>query len=282
MSSFLMNTGSYDPKFMGEEYGQGYPGMVHNPSDYYNQSAAAASVQYSSAYSQMNASQQAQAASLAAYGAASARGVAAAAADPMGYGGYYGAQCGISPHQQHAAAAMHMAAAAQYGVGASPAALNHHLSNASRSSPVSPQPPPPPNPQLTPSSLSSGMLPEPHGHGGGGGGSSGGSSGGGAGPDQDSMPGYGHHSPPNSHLPGSGGQGQLNQGSGGAPGGGGSSDHLLAESQLTPGGGDGMSSDGSDDEGSPGGEGGAIPTVYPWMKKIHISGLGELSCTNVE
>ena len=78
--------------------------------------------------------------------------------------------------------------------------------------------------------------------------------------------GYGsHHSPPNSHLSGSQ---QLNP-----------SDHLLAESQLTPGGGgggDGMSSDEEDDEGSPG-DGGSAPVVYPWMKKIHISGLGE--CT---
>ena len=37
----------------------------------------------------------------------------------------------------------------------------------------------------------------------------------------------------------------------------------------------GMSSDCSDDEGSPGGgSGGHMPVVYPWMKKIHVSGAG--------
>ena len=36
-----------------------------------------------------------------------------------------------------------------------------------------------------------------------------------------------------------------------------------------------MSSDCSDDEGSPGGGGGGhMPVVYPWMKKIHVSGQG--------
>ncbi len=39
----------------------------------------------------------------------------------------------------------------------------------------------------------------------------------------------------------------------------------------------GMSSDCSDDEGSPGGGGGHMPVVYPWMKKIHVSGAGD-SC----
>lgn len=34
----------------------------------------------------------------------------------------------------------------------------------------------------------------------------------------------------------------------------------------------GLSSDCSDDEGSPGGGGGHMPVVYPWMKKIHVSG----------
>jgi hypothetical protein len=39
----------------------------------------------------------------------------------------------------------------------------------------------------------------------------------------------------------------------------------------------GVSSDCSDDEGSPGagGGGGHMPVVYPWMKKIHVAGAGE-------
>jgi len=54
--------------------------------------------------------------------------------------------------------------------------------------------------------------------------------------------------------------------------------------QVTPGGGTsqhntsgnegGLSSDCSDDEGSPGG-GGQMPVVYPWMKKIHVAGAGD-------
>ena len=36
-----------------------------------------------------------------------------------------------------------------------------------------------------------------------------------------------------------------------------------------------MSSDCSDDEGSPGGGGGHMPVVYPWMKKIHVAGAGK-------
>jgi hypothetical protein len=35
----------------------------------------------------------------------------------------------------------------------------------------------------------------------------------------------------------------------------------------------GLSSDCSDDEGSPG-AGGHMPVVYPWMKKIHVTGSG--------
>merc|ERR1719367_1153589 len=53
------------------------------------------------------------------------------------------------------------------------------------------------------------------------------------------------------------------------------------QSQLTPlgaDGGGGLSSDCSDDEGgSPGGGsggGGQMPVVYPWMKKIHVAGVG--------
>ena len=40
----------------------------------------------------------------------------------------------------------------------------------------------------------------------------------------------------------------------------------------------GVSSDCSEDEGSPGGGGGGgghMPVVYPWMKKIHVAGAGE-------
>ena len=87
-------TGYNDPKFMGDDYGQGgYPGMgVHTPSDYYNQSAAAAGAAAAVQYSPygMAAGAGSHAASLAAYGAAAAR----SQADPMGaYGGYYQQAC---------------------------------------------------------------------------------------------------------------------------------------------------------------------------------------------
>ena len=37
----------------------------------------------------------------------------------------------------------------------------------------------------------------------------------------------------------------------------------------------GMSSDCSDDVGSPGGGGGGNVQIYPWMKKIHVAGAGK-------
>lgn len=49
------------------------------------------------------------------------------------------------------------------------------------------------------------------------------------------------------------------------------------QSSLNTSGNDGgMSSDCSDDEGSPGGGGGHMPQIYPWMKKIHVAGAGGL------
>ena len=42
----------------------------------------------------------------------------------------------------------------------------------------------------------------------------------------------------------------------------------------------GMSSDCSDDEGSPGGPGpGGNIIIHPWMKKIHVAGAGKSSST---
>lgn len=49
--------------------------------------------------------------------------------------------------------------------------------------------------------------------------------------------------------------------------------NVVPQPQLTPGGGDGMSSDCSDDESSPNSNR-QMPVVYPWMKKIHVGGVG--------
>ena len=50
---------------------------------------------------------------------------------------------------------------------------------------------------------------------------------------------------------------------------------LVPHPQLTPGGNDdGISSDCSDDEGSPQ-DPSHMPVVYPWMKKIHVGGSGK-------
>nr|ALB00306.1 Deformed [Paracyclopina nana]ALB00315.1 Deformed [Paracyclopina nana] len=51
--------------------------------------------------------------------------------------------------------------------------------------------------------------------------------------------------------------------------------NVVPQPQLTPGGGDGMSSDCSDDESSPNSNR-QMPVVYPWMKKIHVGGVGGL------
>jgi hypothetical protein len=54
---------------------------------------------------------------------------------------------------------------------------------------------------------------------------------------------------------------------------------LVPHPQLTPGGDDGgISSDCSDDEGSPQ-DPSHMPVVYPWMKKIHVGGSGKSSDT---
>ena len=60
----------------------------------------------------------------------------------------------------------------------------------------------------------------------------------------------------------------------GGPGGGG---HVTPGHNTSGGGGNdgGLSSDCSDDEGSPG-AGGHMPVVYPWMKKIHVTGSGRI------
>ena len=86
-----------------------------------------------------------------------------------------------------------------------------------------------------------------------------------------------NHHHPNLSTPGSGGNG------GGCPTGGGGyhspsqqlhdQQLLVPHPQLTPGGNDdgGVSSDCSDDEGSPQNPD-HMPVVYPWMKKIHVGG----------
>jgi hypothetical protein len=73
-------------------------------------------------------------------------------------------------------------------------------------------------------------------------------------------------------------------GSGGGPAGhmvggyGSGGGHLTPGHNTSSGGGGGndggLSSDCSEDEGSPG-AGGHMPVVYPWMKKIHVSGSGK-------
>ena len=57
--------------------------------------------------------------------------------------------------------------------------------------------------------------------------------------------------------------------------------NVASQPQLTPGGGgggDGMSSDCSDDESSPQSNR-QMPVVYPWMKKIHVGGVGKNAMT---
>ena len=57
--------------------------------------------------------------------------------------------------------------------------------------------------------------------------------------------------------------------------------NVASQPQLAPGGGgggDGMSSDCSDDESSPQSNR-QMPVVYPWMKKIHVGGVGKNAMT---
>ena len=70
-----------------------------------------------------------------------------------------------------------------------------------------------------------------------------------------------------SHMSGYPGSGQITPGTGATPG-----------AHNTSGNDGGMSSDCSDDEGSPGGPGGGGNVqIYPWMKKIHVAGAGNVS-----
>jgi len=244
-----MNSGSYgaDPKFLSaEDYhsqasaasavSSGY--MAHG--DYYaQQAAAAASHGYPSGYPTtsmgLNNQQTAAAASLAAgYGRA----------EHMGYGGYYN-QCGISPHHQQMLQQQMMAAS---GGHLSP--LNHsgsHLSGAARSPVSSPQPQ---------SHIAANNVLTNHGGAGG----------------------QGHDGNGNSlcGVGSAGGNGGSNGGPNEAGDGYPSPQHpgIASQPQLTPGGGDGMSSDCSDDESSPQSNR-QMPVVYPWMKKIHVGGVGK-------
>ena len=253
MSSFLMNSGSYvDPRYLTSD---GYPEaagyMGHGGADYYSHQA----VQYPG-YQSVN-SQHAAAAAAAAYGA---RG------DPMGYGGYY-QQCGMTPQQQQAAA-MHMAAAGH--LASSP--LNH-LPTAR-----SPVASPPPQVSAATQNLLSHQGGGSLGLGGGGGPPGGGSTGGGSGNGaDDSLP--GGYPSPMQHTPQQ--QSNIDNYKQQPPfdkfdkfdSKGGSGNVVVPQPQLTPGN-DDLASDCSDDEGSPGGNG-QVPVVYPWMKKIHIAGLGQ-------
>ena len=84
--------------------------------------------------------------------------------------------------------------------------------------------------------------------------------------------GHGGRSPVSSPTPGSGSgptSGLMGPYSGQVTPGGGNSQHNTSGNEG------GLSSDCSDDEGSPGGGGGQMPVVYPWMKKIHVAGAGE-------
>merc|ERR1719245_1689131 len=123
--------------------------------------------------------------------------------------------------------------------------LNHsgtHLSGGARSPVASPQPQ---------NNMGSNVQGSIHGQGGNGG-----------------------HDGNGNSLCNSGGNGGSNDGDGypspSHPG-------VVSQPQLTPGGGgggDGMSSDCSDDESSPS-SGRQMPVVYPWMKKIHVGGVGK-------
>jgi len=251
MSSFLMNSGSYgaDPKFLSAE-------------DYHSQASAASAV--SSGYMGHDAYYAQQAAAAASHGypggypttsmglnnqqTAAAAGLAAGygrTAEHMAYGGYY-QQCGISPHHQQMLQQQMMAAS---GGHLSP--LNHsgsHLSGAARSPVSSPQPQ-----QAHIGANNVGLA----NHGAAG----------------QALP---HDGNGNSLMPNAGGNGGSNGGNEageGYP----SPQHpgIASQPQLTPGGGDGMSSDCSDDESSPQSNR-QMPVVYPWMKKIHVGGVDVL------
>ena len=250
MSSFLMNSGSYpgaDPKFLSaEDYhsqasaasaavSPGY--MGHG--DYYAQQAAAAASHYGAAaggYPTTSMGLNNQAGASAVSGLGYGR-------EHMAYGAYY-QNCGISPHQQMLHQQMMAASGAASGAsGGHLSPLNHsagsHLSGATARSPVS--------------------SPQPQSHGGLG----------------NNVLNHGGHDG-NGNMVGAGNNG--GNGSNGEADGYPSPQHPgIHQPQLTPGGaggGDGMSSDCSDDESSPTSNR-QMPVVYPWMKKIHVGGAGK-------
>lgn len=243
MSSFLMNTaGSYgaDPKFLS------------SPEDY--NSAQAQAAMASTGYMAHGDYYSHQAAAHYPGYPATSMGIpgshqGAAAAGLSGYGrgtdwgsGYY-QQCSAVGMQQQMLQHQMMQAAGHL----SP--LNHtstgsHLSGAARSPVSSPQP-------QGHNLASNNVL----NHGG-------------------NHDGNGNSLCGNSASAGSGGNG--GSGSNGEQDGYPSPQHPgIAQPQLTPGGGDGgMSSDCSDDESSPQSNR-QMPVVYPWMKKIHVGGVGK-------
>ena len=242
MSSFLMNSGSYgaDPKFLSAE-------------DYHSQASAASAVASSGYMS--HGDYYAQHAAAAHYPGAgypttsmglNSQQATAAGLVPAGYGrgaehmygGYY-QQCSVNM-QQHMQLQQQMMQAASGGH-LSPLNQGSHLSSGTgaRSPVASPQP-----------HLSNNVL----NHGGSG------------------------HDGNGNSLCASGGNGGNGGGSNGGDEGYPSPQHPgIQQPQLTPGGGgnDGMSSDCSDDESSPQSNR-QMPVVYPWMKKIHVGGVGKL------
>ena len=108
-----------------------------------------------------------------------------------------------------------------------------------------------------------------------------------------SVPGHGGYSPGSGLTPGHGGrspvssptpQPPMSSGPGSHMGGGGGGGYPPSGVSgqggglNTSGNDGGMSSDCSDDEGSPGGPGpGGNIIIHPWMKKIHVAGAGNLT-----
>ena len=238
MSSFLMNTGSYgaDPKFLSAE-------------DYHSQVSSASAM--STAGYMPHGDYYAQHAAAGGYhpgmyhGAAnmglnSQQALAASGysrEQMAAYGNYY-QNSGVSPHQQQMLHQQMLAASGGHLSPLNPGAASH-LTGGHRSPVSSPQP------QAHNLANNVGLN---HGAGHDGNGNSLCGSGGNGGGSGD---GDGYPSPQHSNV--------------------------VSQPQLTPGGGgggDGMSSDCSDDESSPSSNR-QMPVVYPWMKKIHVGGVGK-------
>jgi hypothetical protein len=244
MSSFLMNSGSYagaDPKSFGL-----------TAEDYHSQASAASAASagymthgdYYAQHAAAASHYQGYPASMGLNNQQAGLAAAASYSRDMTYGGYY-QHSGISPHHQQMLQhqMQQVASAGGHLSPLNPTAASH-LSNVARSPVASPQPQ---------SQLQQNLVNNVLNHGGGpheGNGNS--SSQGGNGGDVGVGDGYPSPQHPN----------------------------VVPQPLLTPGGGgDAMSSDCSDDESSPQ-SGRQMPVVYPWMKKIHVGGVGKKTMTN--